>query len=136
MSNVTSNPVFTTTGEGSQMANGGPMYSGPDLLELNGQTDLSSIITGPNGAYVKYITVTTYDGFMSETYPFQIVAIGCGPSGAGMRLYLDFINESGETASLSLASTSEESHFVKCKTDGLISFNWHTTMTDRTEASS
>ncbi len=132
MSNVSSNPVFTTTGEGSQTANGGPMFTGPDLLELNGQTDLSTIITGQNGAYVKNITVEPYDGFMSETYPFQIIAIGCGPSGAGMRLYLDFINESGETATLSLASTSEESHMVKCKTDGLISFNWHTTMGEGT----
>jgi hypothetical protein len=126
MSNVTSNPVFTTTGEGSQTANGGPMFSGPDLLELNGQTDLSSIITGPNGAYVKNITIEPYDGYLSGMYHFQIVAIGCGPSGFGNRMYLDFINESGETASLSLASTSEESHMVKCKTDGLISFNWHT----------
>ncbi len=124
MSNVTSNPVFTKADEGPPTANGGPMFSGPDLLQLNGQTDLSTIVTGMNGAYVKSITVGPNLGAMPQYYPYWITVVGCGPSGFENRLYLKFTNQGGETATLSLSSTSEESHFVKCVTDGLVSFTW------------
>lgn len=123
MSNV-SNPNFTTSNGGQEIgsATGGPMFPGPDQLSLNGQTDLSSLIKGPGGAYIKSITIEYYEG---DVYHSKIVVNGCGPTGFEQSVSIEFYLEGGEQVSLTLKSTTLEDHTVKCRTEGLISFTWN-----------
>jgi hypothetical protein len=123
MSNV-SNPNFTTNNGGQEIgsASGGPMFSGPAQLVLNGQTDLSNLIKGVGGSYVKGISIESYDGV---EYHAKIVVTGCGPTGAMQSVSMEFYMEGGEQVSLTLKSSSLEDHTVKCRTEGLISFSWN-----------
>lgn len=123
MSNV-NNPNFTTSNGGQEIgsASGGPMFPGPDLLSLNGQTDLSNLIKGVGGSYVKSISIEPYEGVEFKN---KIVVNGCGPTGAMQSVSMEFYMEGGEPVSLTLKSSSLEEHTVKCRTEGLVNFTWN-----------
>jgi len=120
-----SNPNFTTSncGQAIGAATGGPLYSGGGDLILNGNTDLSSCICGSaSDAYVQRIYI---EPRTAPVYHYEIHVFGRGPAGFGARMDLEFTMAGGETASLSLASTTPEDHFVKVRTDGLVQFTWN-----------
>lgn len=78
-------------------------------VQINGNTDLSSCITGPDGAAVYSITLNPNAG----VYDFTIVVVAQGPSGFGSgSLYLHFTDESGDTYKLWIYSGRKEQHTV------------------------
>jgi hypothetical protein len=76
-------------------------------VSINGSTDLSQIIVGPDGAYVQSITYEHFDGIARNA---AVYVYGRGPKGAFTgSLDLAFYTSDGEHT-LSLTSSSLECH--------------------------
>lgn len=78
-------------------------------VRLNGKEDLQDCIVGDNGAYIEWIRLDTGAG----VYDYVITVYGRGPSGAFKHMDLTFTDETGDSYSLSLYSTTVETHTVR-----------------------
>src|SRR5262245_27569105 len=109
-----------------QSGNEGPMQLGSQL-NLNSSSDLSQIIVGNKGAYVKTIQYVYTGGLRSST----IKVYGQGPAGTESgSLNMWFLTFGGFVHTLSLTSTSLEWHQDSFEdSSGIISIWWaHSTM--------
>jgi hypothetical protein len=91
-------------------------------LAINGSTNLSTCIVGPNGAAVDWITYQTNNGIINSV----IYVYGQGPKGAGSgSLSLQFLTQAGQTHTLSLTSSSPGLHSDRFQdTSGIVSISW------------
>ena len=106
----------------AQSPSQGGSYTAPlvqgSQLSLNGSTDLSQIIVGPNGACVQSIT---YEHFMGVARSSVIYVQGQGPEGAfSGTLELSFLTEAGQTHTLGLTSSSPSCHTDRFQDDSPI----------------
>ncbi|MET1080700.1 MAG: hypothetical protein ABWY06_22040 [Pseudomonas sp.] len=119
------NPNFSSSDNGqlSGSASGGPLGPDDGNMIINGSTNLAECICGAaSDAYVQQVWVENYEG---AQYHYKIHALGRGPSGIGNKLNLTFITAANEKVTLSLSSTTEEDHDVKCVTAGVIQMEWY-----------
>lgn len=101
---------------------GGALNPG-DQVEINGSVDLSTCIVGNSEARVFSITLQKQAGFFS--YVLDVVAQG--PSGVFSGwLYLYFTDQTGDTYSLGIFSSTKQQHTVAYNSDqpGIVKIEW------------
>ena len=98
-----------------------PLYQGSQLA-INGSTDLSGCIVGPDGANVQWITYQQNNGIINSVF----YAYGQGPKGAGSgSLSLTILTQAGQKHTLSLTSSSPGLHSDRFQdTSGIVSISW------------
>jgi hypothetical protein len=84
-----------------------------ELVSVNGNTDLSKIITGSDKAKIDWIKLEKASGIKGKLYSHSVKVYGRGPKGilAG-NFYLYFTDQSGDTYELKLWSSSPGEHEV------------------------
>lgn len=97
-------------------------------VAINGETDLSSIITCENpgqgaGGLVNWITLQPHSGI----FPYQLQINGQGPAGIESgALELTFTDEDGDTYFIKLSSSSPYTHTLDYSSyaPGIVSIAW------------
>ena len=103
---------------------GTPGLAPNSQLAINGNTNLSSCIVGPDGAHVDSIEVVP---IANPIYSYQIQVVGRAPSGVGSgSLYMFFTDETGETYKLWIWRGKTEQHTVDYNSSkpNIMSIRW------------
>jgi len=103
-----------------------PLMPEGGWLAINGTTDLSQCVVGPDGASVSQVYVSNRAP-LSAKYGYCIWVYGQGPSGFDSgRSEVVFTDQGNSTYSLTLFSSSPAWHFVEYNSDspGIVQMNW------------
>ncbi|APR88670.1 hypothetical protein A7982_14019 [Minicystis rosea] len=108
-------PVYSFTTQNAGQCPGtatGNMPSSPavSLVSINGSTDLSNVIVGPSGAYVKTIGYRLFDGIARSG---ELIVDGQGPMGMGSGSLKITVTTANGTHDLSLTSSKFGEHTDK-----------------------
>lgn len=98
-----------------------PLYLGSQLA-INGSTNLSGCIVGPDGANVQWITYQQNTGIINSVF----YAYGQGPKGSGSgSLSLTILTQAGQKHTLSLTSSTPGLHSDRFQDmSGIVSISW------------
>jgi len=81
-----------------------------EYVSINGSTDLSQCLVGPDGACVYWIMVQKQAGI----YEYKVTVQAQGPKGAGSGyLHLTFTDQEPDTYKLKIFSSTKETHEVR-----------------------
>jgi hypothetical protein len=100
--------------------------AGDYKISINGNSDLSSCIVGPNGAKVYSIDVSAPFN-VNTANRVDMTVNGQGPSGAfSGGLELEFTDGTGDTYSLNITNSSRKDHSLFYNSDqpGILKFTW------------
>lgn len=98
---------FTTTNQGQDAGTAQGSMAINSQVSINGSTDLSQIIVGPNGAFVQSITYESFSGIARHGV---IYVYGQGPAGMGSGSLKLIVTTPNGTHDLSLTSSSPSCH--------------------------
>jgi hypothetical protein len=121
---TTSTADFTSSNCGSHkgVATSATGLAPGQTVTINGNSDLSSCITGPGNGAVYSIELQPDSGF----YNYIITVIAQGPTGAFNSMYLHFTDETGDTYKLWLYSSRKQQHTVAYDSDkpNIVKIEW------------
>lgn len=127
-------PTDQPTGQGTNFvtmsdnkASGNPLVPECGWLAINGNMDLSSVITGNSSSSVTKIYVSNQPPGEYIPKSYCVWVYGQGPSGFGSgELTLTFTDMTKSTYSLSLFSSTPAWHYVDYSSDepGIVSVTW------------
>jgi hypothetical protein len=114
---------FTTADAGKTSGTAQGNMAQGSQVSINGSTDLSQTIVGPDGAYVQSIT---YEHFTGIARSSVFYAYGKGPKGMGSgSLKITLVTSANQSHDLNLTSSSLECHDDRFQDDtNVVSISW------------